>query len=60
MWPYLTPYACTQHYRHSVADVTPDQLKSTFGTNIFAMFYLTQASVVCGSLSDDQPVISSS
>jgi NAD(P)-dependent dehydrogenase (short-subunit alcohol dehydrogenase family) len=37
--------AAEQHYKESIADITQEQLESTFRTNIFGMFYLVQAAL---------------
>ncbi len=37
--------AAEQHPRKSIADITSAQLRKTFGTNIFAMFYLVKAAL---------------
>lgn len=37
--------AAEQHYRHSIADITDEQLERTFATNIFGMFYMTKAAL---------------
>ena len=34
-----------QHYDKDIRDITEDQLKRTFQTNVFGMFFLTQAAV---------------
>lgn len=34
-----------QHPQKTITDISPDQLEKTFQTNIFAMFYLTQAAL---------------
>ena len=39
----LVNNAGEQHYDEKIEDVTEDQLKRTFQTNIFGMFFLTQA-----------------
>jgi NAD(P)-dependent dehydrogenase (short-subunit alcohol dehydrogenase family) len=39
----LVNNAGEQHSDQDIADITEDQLKRTFQTNIFGMFYLTQA-----------------
>jgi NAD(P)-dependent dehydrogenase (short-subunit alcohol dehydrogenase family) len=41
----LVNNAGEQHYDEDIRDITEDQLKRTFQTNIFSMFYLTQAAV---------------
>jgi NAD(P)-dependent dehydrogenase (short-subunit alcohol dehydrogenase family) len=37
--------AAEQHPQPSIEQITPEQLERTFRTNIFAMFYLTQAAM---------------
>lgn len=37
--------AAQQYPQGSIEDITPEQLEHTFKTNIFAMFYLTQAAL---------------
>jgi NAD(P)-dependent dehydrogenase (short-subunit alcohol dehydrogenase family) len=37
--------AAEQHPQDSIEKITPDQLERTFRTNIFGMFYLTQAAL---------------
>lgn len=39
----LVNNAAEQHPQDKITDITPEQLERTFRTNIFAMFYLTQA-----------------
>jgi NAD(P)-dependent dehydrogenase (short-subunit alcohol dehydrogenase family) len=39
----LVNNAGEQHWQKDIRDITDDQLRRTFQTNIFAMFYLTQA-----------------
>jgi NAD(P)-dependent dehydrogenase (short-subunit alcohol dehydrogenase family) len=39
----LVNNAGEQHYDKDIGDITEDQLKRTFQTNIFGMFFLTQA-----------------
>jgi NAD(P)-dependent dehydrogenase (short-subunit alcohol dehydrogenase family) len=39
----LVNNAAEQHVAKSLTEIDEDQLKATFATNIFAMFYLTQA-----------------
>lgn len=39
----LVNNAGEQHPDQDIADITPDQLQRTFQTNIYSMFYLTQA-----------------
>jgi len=39
----LVNNAGEQHYDEKIEDITEDQLKRTFQTNIFGMFFLTQA-----------------
>ncbi|EYB68959.1 short-chain dehydrogenase/reductase SDR [Deinococcus phoenicis] len=41
----LVNNAGEQHPQPSLTDITPEQLERTFRTNIFAMFYLTQAAL---------------
>ncbi|GBF07716.1 short-chain dehydrogenase [Deinococcus aerius] len=41
----LVNNAAEQHPQESITDITPEQLERTFRTNIFAMFYLTQAAL---------------
>ncbi|WP_395621895.1 SDR family oxidoreductase [Sphingomonas daechungensis] len=41
----LVNNAGEQHYDEDIRDITEDQLKRTFQTNIFSMFYLTQAAM---------------
>jgi NAD(P)-dependent dehydrogenase (short-subunit alcohol dehydrogenase family) len=41
----LVNNAGEQHYDKDIGDITEDQLKRTFQTNIFGMFYLTQAAL---------------
>lgn len=41
----LVNNAAEQHEQKSITDITPDQLERTFRTNIFGMFYLTQAAM---------------
>jgi NAD(P)-dependent dehydrogenase (short-subunit alcohol dehydrogenase family) len=41
----LVNNAGEQHYDKDIRDITEDQLKRTFQTNIFGMFFLTQAAV---------------
>jgi NAD(P)-dependent dehydrogenase (short-subunit alcohol dehydrogenase family) len=41
----LVNNAAEQHPRESLEEISPDQLERTFRTNIFAMFYLTQAAL---------------
>jgi NAD(P)-dependent dehydrogenase (short-subunit alcohol dehydrogenase family) len=41
----LVNNAGEQHFDKDIRDVTEEQLKRTFQTNIFGMFYLTQAAV---------------
>jgi len=41
----LVNNAGVQHARESIMDISPDQLMNTFSTNLFSMFYLTQAAV---------------
>ena len=41
----LVNNAGEQHYDEDIRDITEDQLKRTFQSNIFSMFYLTQAAV---------------
>lgn len=36
------PHCSPQHYRHSIADITDEQLHETFNTNIFGMFFMTK------------------
>src|SRR6185503_11054540 len=35
--------AAEQHVQETLEDISPEQLEKTFKTNIFAMFYITQA-----------------
>jgi NAD(P)-dependent dehydrogenase (short-subunit alcohol dehydrogenase family) len=41
----LVNNAGEQHYDEDIRDITEDQLKRTFQSNIFSMFFLTQAAV---------------
>lgn len=41
----LVNNAAEQHPQENIEDITPEQLQRTFRTNIFAMFYLTQAAL---------------
>lgn len=41
----LVNNAAEQHPRESIAEISADQLERTFRTNIFSMFYLTQAAL---------------
>jgi NAD(P)-dependent dehydrogenase (short-subunit alcohol dehydrogenase family) len=41
----LVNNAGEQHYDEDITNITEDQLKRTFQTNIFSMFYLTQAAM---------------
>ncbi|GGK99355.1 SDR family oxidoreductase [Deinococcus radiotolerans] len=41
----LVNNAAEQHPQEHLGDITPEQLERTFRTNIFAMFYLTQAAL---------------
>jgi len=41
----LVNNAGEQHYDDDIRDISEDQLKRTFQTNIFAMFFLTQAAL---------------
>lgn len=41
----LVNNAAEQHPQKDLVDITPEQLERTFRTNIFAMFYLTQAAL---------------
>jgi NAD(P)-dependent dehydrogenase (short-subunit alcohol dehydrogenase family) len=41
----LVNNAAEQHVRDDVADITEEQLEKTFRTNVFAMFFLTQAAL---------------
>lgn len=41
----LVNNAAEQHPQDSIADITAEQLERTFRTNIFSMFYLTQAAL---------------
>ena len=41
----LVNNAGEQHYDKDIRDITEDQLKRTFQTNIFGMFFLTQAAL---------------
>jgi NAD(P)-dependent dehydrogenase (short-subunit alcohol dehydrogenase family) len=41
----LVNNAGEQHYDKDIRDITEDQLKRTFQSNIYSMFYLTQAAV---------------
>jgi NAD(P)-dependent dehydrogenase (short-subunit alcohol dehydrogenase family) len=41
----LVNNAAEQHPQESIDKITPEQLERTFRTNIFAMFYLTQAAL---------------
>jgi len=41
----LVNNAGEQHYDEDIREITEDQLKRTFQTNIFGMFFLTQAAV---------------
>lgn len=37
--------AAEQHPQDSITDITPEQLQATFRTNVFGMFYVTQAAL---------------
>ncbi len=41
----LVNNAAEQHPQKSILDITPKQLEATFRTNIFGMFYMTQAAL---------------
>lgn len=41
----LVNNAAEQHQQESLGDITPEQLQRTFKTNVFGMFYLTQAAL---------------
>ncbi|SMB88410.1 SDR family oxidoreductase [Deinococcus hopiensis] len=41
----LVNNAAEQHPQKSITDITPEQLERTFRTNIFGIFYLTQAAL---------------
>ncbi|HZH27187.1 MAG TPA: SDR family oxidoreductase [Azospirillaceae bacterium] len=41
----LVNNAAEQHPQQNLEDITPEQLERTFRTNIFAMFFLTQAAL---------------
>jgi NAD(P)-dependent dehydrogenase (short-subunit alcohol dehydrogenase family) len=41
----LVNNAGEQHYDNDIREITEDQLKRTFQTNVFGMFFLTQAAV---------------
>jgi len=41
----LVNNAGEQHPQKSLLDITPDQLKRTFDTNFFGVFYMTQAAL---------------
>ncbi len=41
----LVNNAAEQHPQESIAEISPEQLEKTFRTNIFSMFYLTQAAL---------------
>ncbi|MBB5236112.1 SDR family oxidoreductase [Deinococcus budaensis] len=41
----LVNNAAEQHEQKSITNITPEQLERTFRTNIFGMFYLTQAAM---------------
>jgi len=41
----LVNNAGEQHYDEDIRDISEDQLKRTFQTNIFSMFFLTQAAL---------------
>lgn len=41
----LVNNAAEQHPQEKITDITPEQLQKTFRTNIFGMFYLTQAAM---------------
>jgi len=41
----LVNNAAEQHPQEKLTDITPEQLERTFRTNIFGMFYLTQAAM---------------
>lgn len=41
----LVNNAAEQHVQEALEDITPKQLERTFRTNIFSMFYLTQAAL---------------
>jgi NAD(P)-dependent dehydrogenase (short-subunit alcohol dehydrogenase family) len=38
----LVNNASIQHYRESLADITPEQLEATFRTNVFGYFFMAQ------------------
>jgi len=41
----LVNNAAEQHFRHSIAEITPEQLESTFATNVFGMVYMAKAAI---------------
>jgi len=41
----LVNNAAEQHKKQSILDITPEQLKRTFSTNLFGMFYLVKAAL---------------
>lgn len=41
----LVNNAAEQHPQKTIEDITPEQLEKTFRTNVFGMFYLTQAAM---------------
>lgn len=54
----LVNNAAEQHPQERVEDITPEQLERTFRTNIFSMFYLTQAAL--DFLGEDSAIINTS
>lgn len=54
----LVNNAAEQHPQERIEDITPEQLERTFRTNIFAMFYLTQAALEF--LGEDAAIINTS
>src|SRR5215212_515356 len=51
----LVNNAGEQHFDKNIRDITEDQLKRTFQTNIFGMFFLTQAAL--GHLEEGSAII---
>jgi NAD(P)-dependent dehydrogenase (short-subunit alcohol dehydrogenase family) len=54
----LVNNAAIQHVCKDLRDITPDQLRATFETNIYPMFYLTQAAL--DHMGDGASIINSS